>query len=1028
MALVSVEQSGSLSLAHPISAAERMPRWWVETAIILMVCAIGLFVRVYGLHTIPPGLYNDEAAYAMDARAVVNGLRVVFFEANSGREPIFVYLLAAAFTLSGDNAYTVRLTAALIGAATIPATYAMVRAAALFAVSSRAGRTDNLTQQIAPWVAPWVSLALALSYWHISLSRLGFRAITLPLVLAVASGLLFRSLRRLGAQERLPWSDLVFAGFFMGLVLYTYTAGRFIPLFVVVALAFSVMAAPHLGLPRRKLMCAATVIVVIMLFTMLPLLVYFVGHSWFIIGHAFDVSVLNSQFADVNPLFALLQNAGKFILMFFTLPDPEVRHDPALRPVFDIVLSLWLGFGIVLGLINWRRLSLFYFVLWTFIFALPSMLSAISVPSSLSAISMMPGIFVLPVAAMLWAGTRIAPRHPKLAVLAPLPFVLVGGILGVRDYFSIFATTQRFHMPFLVAYVELGNAIRTYQNDALWIVPLSAQGMQMENRMESVRFVVDDPKRVESIPLDPARVSDALQSATAGVQRVNVMDLYGLSRFEVNSSFLDSKRILDFLLGRNSVEEQPHPGETNALATHRDDGQLSGWIPYETYFLKDSTDFSLPAQLRSTDIQFANNVQLTGLATAATGSTVDSQVLQVHTDQRLWAVLGWKALQDIDYILKTSLVLLDAGGHVVAQQDGMLAGDKYPAPRTWYAGEATRTYHLLQPLPGTPPGEYTLALSVYEDQSGRVYPASMAGGAASQRAHLGEVTLLPPLTAPQIAPQHALDGAILGSEIELAGFDLPRTTLSPGEMLGLTLYWQAVSAPTRDFTATADLVDDAGIVAASSTLAPGGSGFATSAWRPGFAVRDPRALLIDPRTPAGTYALRVRLLDGDTQVGVAQLGEVTVEGRSRLMTPPQIEQPLSATFGDNVRLLGASDMPAASLKPGTTLPLTFVWQAMRTADAQLVRSVQLLDAAGVLVAQQDGIPCAEECPSTSWLLDEYLLDAVTLDISPALAPGSYRIIVGWYDANSLQRLPAVDADGKPLADNMALLPTVVIGE
>ena len=70
--------------------------------------------------------------------------------------------------------------------------------------------------------------------------------------------------------------------------------------------------------------------------------------------------------------------------------------------------------------------------------------------------------------------------------------------------------------------------------------------------------------------------------------------------------------------------------------------------------------------------------------------------------------------------MKTSLVLLDETGQVVAQKDGLLTGDRYPALRTWEAGDSTRTYHLLEVLPGTPPGRYTLAVSVYEDESGRV--------------------------------------------------------------------------------------------------------------------------------------------------------------------------------------------------------------------------------------------------------------------------------------------------------------------
>ncbi len=1003
-------------------------RWWLEPALLLAICAIGLAVRVYDLRTIPPGLYNDEAAYAIDARAVLNGVRPVFFEGNSGREPLFIYLLAAAFALFGDSPYTVRLTAALIGALTVPATWFMVRAAAHFAMANAYGRQSAAVQRMAPWMAPWVSLLLALSYWHLSLSRLGYRAITLPLILAIASTFLFRTLRRLAIDKHLPWSDIVLTGFFAGLSFYTYMAARIAPVLIVLSLGFSIALAPRMGLPRRKMVTASAAIIALMVATMLPLLVYFARHPYFFAGHAFDISVFNGRFTAENPAAAVIQNAGKFFLMFFTLPDPDLRNNPSAQPVFDVVMGLWMCAGILLGIVNWRRFTLFYFVLWSLILAVPSMLSASSLPSSLRAVGMMPGVFVLPVAAMLWAGARVAPGHPQLALLAPLPFVLMSGILGVRAYFSAFATAERFDMPFLVAYVELGEAVRAQQGDDLWLVPLSAEGVRMENRFETVHYIVNNPERFRSITIDPATVSAALQSVTAGVKQVNVMELYGVTRFEINTSFLDNKQILDFLLARDSVASQPQLARADALATTGADGLPSGWIPYDTYILKESTDFSLPPTLRPADIRFADSVQLVGIATGSAGSTIDSEEVQLHGDERLWAVLEWKAMRPIGRLLKSSLVLLDADGQAVAQVDKMLTGDLYPAERIWDGGETTRTYHLLRPLPGTPPGTYTLAISVYEDESGSVYPGSVAGGAAALRARLGEVTLLPPLTAPQISPEHPLADVQLSDELELAGYDLPRTKLSPGETLGVTLYWQAMTTPTRDFTAAVELVDEDGAVAAHTVGAPGGSSYATTAWTPGFAVRDARTLLIAPEVPAGSYALRVRLLDSTAPVGVALLGEVTIEGRSRRMTPPQIELPLSATFGDHVRLLGVNDLPAAPLKPGATLPLTFIWQALRTKDAPLVRSVQLLDTAGVLVAQQDGVACAMDCPSTSWLPNEYLVDVVTLAIPAQLPPGSYQIIAGWYDANSLQRLPALDAMGAPFADNMAPLPNVVVTE
>jgi hypothetical protein len=46
-------------------------------------------------------------------------------------------------------------------------------------------------------------------------------------------------------------------------------------------------------------------------------------------------------------------------------------------------------------------------------------------------------------------------------------------------------------------------------------------------------------------------------------------------------------------------------------------------------------------------------------------------------------------------------------------------------------------------------------------------------------------------------------------------------------------------------------------------------------------------------------------------------------------------------------------------------------------------------------------------------------DTVTLNLKN-VAPGDYRLAVGWYDATG--RLPALDANNQPLADDQVVLP------
>jgi hypothetical protein len=100
---------------------------WLEIGFVVLLFLVALLLRTWQLDRFPPGLYNDEAAYGMDGRALLAGDLRIFYERNNGREPLFIYLLALAFQSLGATAYAIRLTAAVVGAVTVVTSYWMVR-------------------------------------------------------------------------------------------------------------------------------------------------------------------------------------------------------------------------------------------------------------------------------------------------------------------------------------------------------------------------------------------------------------------------------------------------------------------------------------------------------------------------------------------------------------------------------------------------------------------------------------------------------------------------------------------------------------------------------------------------------------------------------------------------------------------------------------------------------------------------------------------------------------------------------------
>jgi len=72
-------------------------------------------LRLTALGAAPPGLYHDEAFNGIDALGVLAGDRPIYFTANHGREPVYIYLVSIAVGVFGRTPFAVRLPAAIIG-------------------------------------------------------------------------------------------------------------------------------------------------------------------------------------------------------------------------------------------------------------------------------------------------------------------------------------------------------------------------------------------------------------------------------------------------------------------------------------------------------------------------------------------------------------------------------------------------------------------------------------------------------------------------------------------------------------------------------------------------------------------------------------------------------------------------------------------------------------------------------------------------------------------------------------------------
>lgn len=196
----------------------------------------------------------------------------------------------------------------------------------------------------------------------------------------------------------------------------------------------------------------------------------------------------------------------------------------------------------------------------------------------------------------------------------------------------------------------------------------------------------------------------------------------------------------------------------------------------------------------------------------------------------------------------------------------------------------------------------------------------------------------------------------------------------------------------------------------------------------GHAFRTRHRLRVPLRAEEGELRLRTSVERRGERLSVSSLdlGAVQVLPTARSFALPAPQVSLRVRFGEGILLLGA-DLPQGPVRPGEPLRLTLYWQAAGEMERSYTAFVHLLGSDGRVRAGADRIPGHGMRPTNTWLPPEVVQEEYALQ-APEEA-GTYSLEVGWYDAAhpGMPRLPAVDADGKPLGDRIILGPVEVGG-
>lgn len=422
--------SSSPSSSPPQSPASGTIGRWQMVGWMTLIVAVALGMRLYQIETLPYGLWRDEARHGLIALRILEepSYRPIYVAAGGVNMPALgFYPFALALKWWGVHTWSLRMMTALVGALT---------------VLPFIGFAGRLQGQRA--VALLGAGFLAISSWHITMSRFSFPSIFEPFLALLGLWLLIIGLYGLFRQRfsLLHIGACAGAGLSLGVALQNYHTGRVVPL--IAGIAALLLLLQHRALWRRWLIGVAAGAIG---FTVAvgPLVNYAITHPDAFNSRVGGVFLLSEDaLRGRAPLAALDDSIGSHMLMFNMQGDSNGRHHAPNHPMLDAVAGLGFLVGVAVVLRRRREWWAFFLMTAIAISLLPSLL-AVQGPHAMRSIGAIPYVYL--VVGLGWveiwcvvgvnalAYTRLRPLQRVIPPLAATLIVIAASLLNAQTYF-----------------------------------------------------------------------------------------------------------------------------------------------------------------------------------------------------------------------------------------------------------------------------------------------------------------------------------------------------------------------------------------------------------------------------------------------------------------------------------------------------------------------------------------------------------------------------------------------------------------
>lgn len=476
-----------------------------EKWILIAILVIAFVFRFQHIQSIPPGLYPDEAINGNNAfQALETGDYKIFYPDNNGREGLFINIQSLFLRVFGPSA----------GSGQAPEPWALRTAPAIFGLLTVLG-LYLLVRLLFNWqIASIASFYLAISFWHVNFSRIGFRAIMVPFLMVWGFYFLWRGLRNF------QFRDFALSGLFFGLGFHTYIAFRFVPFVIIlVLLAYwrrikkDYSHHQYLEL-RNEFLRRFALFFLVAFFTALPILFYFWQNPQDFLGRSGQLSI----FETAQPLKEFIKSLGLTLASFNFTGDQNFRHNLSGSPLLFWPVGVFFVIGLIKsftkcfkkreprsrasGSLRGRHghpAALHVLLLgWFFIMLLPSALTWEGIPHALRSIGVLPVVMIFAAEGTWWLFEtlihlyRERDIHPletplkkeseaRIIVGATLIILLTAIAVAEYDkYFNKWAKRPEVADAFSADFVKIGKQINQLPKELPKYVVVNASGVLVD--------------------------------------------------------------------------------------------------------------------------------------------------------------------------------------------------------------------------------------------------------------------------------------------------------------------------------------------------------------------------------------------------------------------------------------------------------------------------------------------------------------------------------------------------------------------